>query len=209
MRNTSTSVILLIVFASLCSTASADLILSINANDKTFAITGTDTGSAAATGSGAGLTQWEITGLGSVDGGDGNSYDNDLAFATTAGTPGNSSLGYDLLLATNSNALRLNFGTSNFGQQTFTGLGNFQSYAGLTTTDQAVFESSIGQAFVLSRGSGFSSMNVQAVPEPNSIALLSMLCVGVAVRGRRRRRRLKESKLKLESLSEDGVDEGG
>ena len=69
MRNTSTSVILLIVFASLCSTASADLILSINANDKTFAITGTDTGSAAATGSGAGLTQWEITGLGSVDGG--------------------------------------------------------------------------------------------------------------------------------------------
>ena len=44
MRNTATSVILLIVFASLCSTASADLILSINANNKTFAITGTDTG---------------------------------------------------------------------------------------------------------------------------------------------------------------------
>ncbi len=197
MRNTSTSVILLIVFASLCSTASADLILSINANNKTFAITGTDTGSAAANGSG-GLTEWEITGLGNVDGGgSGNFYDNDLAFATTVGTPGNSSLGYDLLLATSTtnHSVRLNFGTSNSGQQTFTGLGNFQSYAGLTTNDQAVFESSIGQAFVLRQGSGFSSINVQAVPEPNSIALLSMLCVGVAVRGRRRRRRLKESKL--------------
>ncbi len=42
------------------------------------------------------------------------------------------------------------------------------SYAGLPAADIPVFESLIGKSFVLSAGTGYSPISVQAVPEPST-----------------------------------------
>lgn len=56
---------------------------------------------------------------------------------------------------------------------TLTGKGPTEtvSYAGLPPADQALFESMIGQSMSLTIGTGYSPISVQAVPEPAGLAL--------------------------------------
>lgn len=61
------------------------------------------------------------------------------------------------------------------------------SYAHLPTADQTLFESMIGQSMILSIGTGYSAMAVQAVPEPATIALLTGTLAGLICWRRRRR----------------------
>jgi hypothetical protein len=176
----------------------ADLILQIDPGTKTFAFTGTDTGTPfdflGVGGGGEGLTQWRLVNLGTVAGSS-VSYDNDQTFSTSVGTPGNAVVNRDFQLATDASfggAIGLSFYTSSAATQTFTGLGNFQSYAGLAPADQALFESTVGSTFTINPvfGVGFGSIRVTsasaAVPEPSSALILGFsLGAGVLLRRRR------------------------
>ncbi|MEY3000317.1 MAG: hypothetical protein RL648_531 [Verrucomicrobiota bacterium] len=78
---------------------------------------------------------------------------------------------------------------SNTNFSTLTGLGSTAtaSYAGLSATNQAIFESLVGQSMGLTIGSGFSPIAIQAVPEPATLALFAGLATVAACSLRRRR----------------------
>ncbi|GHB89923.1 PEP-CTERM sorting domain-containing protein [Cerasicoccus arenae] len=166
-----TTLLLAITTLTLASASSyGALILNINTADKTFALTGSDTGTPI--NAGGGLTIWTLTGLG-APGFSTFSYNNDVAFSTNVGTPGFPAGGYDTAITSTDNtggSISLNLGVSTASLQTLTGSGVFQSYAALSPTGLSAFESTIGSSLALQFGSGFSPVSVvaAAIPEPST-----------------------------------------
>ena len=54
------------------------------------------------------------------------------------------------------------------------GATGFASYGSLSPADQAVFESMIGDSLSVSEGTGYSDIQIQAVPEPATAGLLGI-----------------------------------
>lgn len=166
--------------------AHGSLSLVINPTDKTFALTGQDSGIPFNTNSG-GLIRWNVPNLG-FEGPATNSIilNDDKTFSTSVGTPGGP-FPYDTVLNTDELAggsIAFMLATSSGAFQTLTGLGNFESYATFTPANQAKFESLVGGSFTLTSGSGFGPLGVVAVPEPSSMLLA--LAAGTALIWRRK-----------------------
>lgn len=166
-----------------CSTASAAFELRLNTATQEFALFGSDSGTPGVFGEGE--VAWRLLNLGgSGDGAVG--YDNDIAFSTSVGTPGNSFLGYDLRIVSGtvgSGSIILFTGMSSQDPQTLTGSGVFQSYSAISDAGAITrLESTIGQSLSLVTGTGFSSVSVTAVPEPSTYAMLfAVAALGLAL----------------------------
>lgn len=166
----------------IATNAMADLELLLNTTTKEFALVGSDTGTPIDF-IGQGFTFWSLSGIGGTSD-DSVSYNNDVAFTTSVGTPGNVA-NFDTRLNSetlNGGEVALSLGTSSNSAMTITGTGTFQSYAGLDAGSMARFESAIGQSLSLVNGSGFSSIDVSAVPEPGTYAtIIGMLALSLMI----------------------------
>lgn len=188
---------LLIALMSSClwlgsQSASAGLILEVNTTDKTFALTGSDSGApfpASFGGTPFGFMFWENT---SVSGGPSDfgsiTFDNDVTWSTSSGLPGAGGLDTEI---GSSGSIFLILRSSSASPQTITGSGVFQSYAALGPGAIGVFESLIGEELAPNPfvTTGFSNVPIQAastsaVPEPASWLLMVIGVVGLGARRR-------------------------
>ena len=156
------AVALLVLGASM---ASADLVMKIDAAAKNFYFEGSDSG----------IGQ-DVGGPFELSFSTGNNYN-------LSSDPPPLQIGscfeesFELL-----NVLNLSIGTKlqiyllGFDTTTLTGKGSSfaVSYASLSSANQTVFESMVGDAFSLDGGSGYSDISVQAVPEPATAGLLGI-----------------------------------
>lgn len=102
----------------------ADLVLVLDTNAKKFALTGNDSGSLINSG-GSGVAFWQIDGLGGTDFGL-VSYNNDLTFSVTPGTPGSGGIDTELQSnLTNGGLVSFVLFTDTPGPATITGNGIF------------------------------------------------------------------------------------
>jgi hypothetical protein len=164
--------------------AQAALTMNLDTTAKTFSLTGTDTG-AAISGIHGGFISWEASGVGAESGQ--HAYSTDLAFSTTLGTPGNTSNNHDtLLIGFPNGSFGVTLEISQSGATTLTGLNNFQSYAFLSSTNQAALESLIGTTMPIFQGTGFSGLSVAAVPVPAAVWLFGSALAGLIGFGRRK-----------------------
>ncbi len=176
--------------------ASASLILIIDKVAKTFALSGSDSGSAVAVGDQFAVS-WILDdgGLGdpNPDAPGALTYTNDVAFSTSEGSPFQTSLTYIDLGELKVPALYLSISSSTVAldiETTLGGLEAYQSYADLDGDVQVFFESSNGKALYLHEGGDFSGVQVQVVPEPSTWATglgATALLMGVLLRRYRRR----------------------
>lgn len=184
-----TTATVLFGLSSLTSTANADLVLGINTANKTFSLTGSDSGNIGTFGDG-GIAQWEIVLPGS-GAGFSRSAAGDM-FSVSAGAP-SQAFGYDTEINVQFSGLtRLTLLTTQSGPATITGEDVFLDYSSFSISAQSRLESAIGQSLTLNVGgtlSGFSSISVvqvtSPVPEPTTPVLLGLF--GVAFAGLRRR----------------------
>ena len=186
--------VLALALCSISSVAHATLILVLNTTDKTFALTGSDSGTAKEISPAIGdVVGWDLSGAFGITTNSTQLHNTGLAYSVTNGSAGNG-FNRDILLqarAPGGNpeiALELHYTVPNV-QQTITGSGVFQSYNNLSAIAISAFESSIGSALTLTSGtgSGFSPVNIVAIPEPSSGLLLTGGLLGIAASGRRRK----------------------
>lgn len=148
------AILLAAVCAAFFSTsAQAALELQLNTATKEFALFGSDTGTPESF-SFTGITSFALISLGGSGFGS-IQYDNDVAFSTSVGTPGNGFLGYDFRLTSstaNGGTVLVELGTSSNANQTLTGNGAFQSYASFPMDAIARLESTISQSITLLDG---------------------------------------------------------
>ena len=162
--------------------ASAVLSLVLNTGTQEFALVGSDTGTPADDGEGAGVADWAISSLGGSGEGD-TTFNNGLAFSTDVGNPGFGL--YDTFLESGDafgGTVILSLGVSTSGTQTLTGTGTYQSYASLGAAPIARLEGAIGQSLILQSGStGFGAINITAIPEFSHFpAALGALIMGLS-----------------------------
>lgn len=168
--------------------ASAVLNLDINTVDKTFTLTGSDTGVSNSIGYFnfyATPPPVAVTAYQSWTYSVGNP-----PFATTVGTWDNLNI---TAAVQPTNQFRFNLGVTNANtSQTILGSGWAISYSSLTSASQASFESLIGSELVFTPSGGSSGMsNITVtgavVPEPSAYALISGVLAFACI-GRRRQR---------------------
>ncbi len=178
------SSLLIVSILCIATTSHGALVLTLNTVDKTFAITGEDKGFMSAIYDNSGLNIWKVT-VPVIPGaisGNNVSYNNDVAFETSVGDPGNGLL-YDTVLILEGSEVVLKVGTSSYGGESITGTGVFQSYALQTPESTAMLEQAIGEVLVDSDTDPnyiWDSISVVAIPEPASLATLigAMVLVG-------------------------------
>ncbi|MEM0966193.1 MAG: hypothetical protein AAGJ81_08615 [Verrucomicrobiota bacterium] len=192
------------------STSFAVIELRINPNEETFAFFGSDEGnmipfSFSGGGNGA-VVQFRIDGLPSPPTQDSTIliYNDDLTFTTSpvGTTPGsNFPDGRDAAInVTNSGGVARVivsfyaegvFTIPNRNPVTITTLGAERSYAGFSSVEKEIFESTIGIDIPLTPGfgTGYDPISVVAVPEPEAIyfSVIGVIAFGLAVMRRRRK----------------------
>ena len=166
------------------SSASGVLILNVNTTDKTFALTGSDTG----TDSYPEAAVWGYSFTG------GSPVDEAMPLETTqySATPADVKTGLCQISLNEGGDTMLVFGFAfdKSGEtHAISGTGVYASYASLGLTGQTDFESLIGHSLApASVSSGWSNISVvaAAVPEPTSLVLLSLAAAAlVRRRGRK------------------------
>ena len=156
-------------------TVQAGLVLNINSTDKTFAFTGSDSG----TGFGNVVSWYGIVSDGYVGTvGSGSVYD--LTPAISSNLEYRDSGWQNLDISVGSGRMGMNY-TFNLAlayttteTTTLTGTGVYLSYASFDAGAKDYFESFGGKTLALSNGSDFSSISVEAVPEPATAGLLGI-----------------------------------
>lgn len=172
------------VFFVMVNSASAALILQINANNEEFALIGSDS---VTTDGSLDAVSWALSTPISVN--ESVSYDNDVAYTLATGSP--EVVGsYDTNLNFNNTfgifILNLRFNDS---PNTVTGTGVFQSYSSLDSSNKAILGSLDGQTLGTLNGSSSSLVTVSVIPEPSSAWLL-IVGFGALLISRRGRRRI-------------------
>jgi hypothetical protein len=155
----------------------------VNPNDQTFALFGMDTGTPVNI-SGEGFLAWRTDAI-SGPAGNNLSFSNSVAFTTDVGSPGNSSLGYDLRLrGMGSNSFQIILGVSDPNSQTISGTGVYQSYSAFDTNAIALLDQAVALGSLpLFSGTGFSDLTLTSIPEPRVIGLvLGFLALLIACR---------------------------
>lgn len=156
--------------------ASAQLLLTVDAAAKTISFSGSDSG--APTG---GTARWS--------GGSGASTVPEVSLTNLFDTSGNFLDARSTRLRVfESGGLGLNldfvFGSN---PATVTGNGNTQGYSTIfTEAEQAILEASDGNVMSLAVGTGWSSINVEVVPEPATGLLFGLGAAALLLRRRRR-----------------------
>lgn len=175
----------------IAAAANAGIVLTLNTVDKTFSLSGSDTGGMSGIFPWGAYTEWNVT-VPNIEGavpGDYRSYDNDVAFTTSIGTPGHGGL-YDTVIGIQGGSMGIKIGTSVAGSQTITGTGAWQSYEMATPGGTAQVEAAIGKTMG-NLYSEWPTIEVVGVPEPSTYALLAVCIALIGAIVRRRRVRYK------------------
>ena len=162
------------------SSASGALIMTINTTDKTFAFSGSDTGT-------PGLLNVDGTGAATFNymsaGANLGVYES-LTLANVLSYSPNTVTSQEFsardMMGARGGEMVLQFSTT--ASVTLTGTGLSQSYASFSDNAAGVFEGLGGHTLGLYFGSGFSGIAVQVVPEPTSVALLGLGAAALALR---------------------------
>lgn len=169
--------ILLLALSLSLAPASAQLLLTVDAAAKTLSFSGSDTGTPP---SGAGRKRVIWTG------GTGPFTTTSLDLESLFDITGNSFDASNILLIYDNGGLGLNLTFTEEGQTTLTGNGSTLSYDVYSESQKAVLEASNGNVMVLGgSSSGWSSINVEVVPEPASGLLLGLGAAALLLRRRR------------------------
>lgn len=187
------------VSITMANTASADLILAIDAAAKTYTFSGSDSGTTAASGTDA-IAAWEVFDF-AAPAADFSTFQTDSIWTG--------------LNPDRNNAFQVSMVFSGFPAHRsiqFSGVGSSQSptlstvtasgvvvdYSSMHATDQLWFEGLIGSSIPNTFGSGFSPVGIEAsasaaaVPEPSSFALLGLGGIGLLVHRRRKSRLIEQ-----------------
>jgi hypothetical protein len=166
-KTVQTSLVALATLAA-CTSAQAQLVMTINTAAKTVSLSGSASGTCAPFGGDYGVA-WKLNG---TAGDPSQSLGIDSTwYSMSPGSPladsinvgGGAGGPYSVNLALLADA----------ANQTISGLGVPFSYSGLTSGNQALLESLIGQTMSLDQGSGFGGISV--VPEPHEYAAMAAL----------------------------------
>jgi len=167
--------LLLRAFGLSLAPASAQLLLTVDKQQRTLSFSGTDTGTPAPTG--RNRTTWT--------GGTGASTTTSLNLQSLFDITGNSFDDTNILLIYESGGLGLVLDFSDADQATLTGNGSTLSYDVYTESQKAILEASNGDVMTLEVGTGWSSINVEVVPEPATGLLFGLGATALLLRRRR------------------------
>ena len=147
-------------------TAQADLVLGIDTTAKTFAFTGSTSGTP--------THEWILWNT-LTDDGTQLANEEYLTLTSYNVTTTDMTSGRIRLMDASgeiANEVRLIFSDSEY--RTITGSGAVQSYASLSAIAMPQFEGLIGSSLPMTYGSGFSDIAIEAVPEPATAGLLGI-----------------------------------
>lgn len=150
----------------------AALTLLINPDTEQFALTGSTTGTPAASG-GFGTIGW-VADVAVIDVNTSINLSDATSFVTSVGTPGGSNgtdTNLNFQMIGPSPSMTLSLGTSSSATQEITGTGVWHSYSSLSAINKAALLSTVGSTMLQLNGTGFETVSVVSVPEPSGAIL--------------------------------------